>query len=151
MRLPHNSLVLVADGRKRMLLRNVGDATHPNLSVEQHDAEDNPPHSDQATDQAGNASSVRMSGGAWGRGNMEEVDFQQQAEDRFAADTADTLNKYALEGAFDSLIVIAPPKTLGELRKHYHAEVSARLTAEISKTLTSHPIPEIEKLIAQQE
>jgi len=44
--------------------------------------------------------------------------------------------------------VIAPPKTLGELRKHYHKEVSSRITGELAKDLTGHPVPDIEKAIA---
>jgi protein required for attachment to host cells len=49
---------------------------------------------------------------------------------------------------FDRLIIIAPPKILGQLRKAFHAEVVARIAAEIPKELTSHPISEIGKLVA---
>ena len=48
----------------------------------------------------------------------------------------------------ERLIVIAPPRTLGELRKHYHKEVSDRITGELAKDLTGHPVPAIEKAIA---
>ena len=78
---------------------------------------------------------------------MAEVDFHQQEEDRFAADTADLLKRRALKNDFESLIIIAPPKTLGELRKHYHKEVSRRLTGELDKDLTGHPIDQIEKAL----
>ena len=33
---------------------------------------------------------------------------------------------------------------LGELRKHYHKEVTDRLVGELAKDLTGHPVPEIE-------
>ena len=68
-------------------------------------------------------------------------------EDRFAAQAADLLKRRALANDFDSLIVVAPPRTLGELRKHYHKEVSNRLAGEIDKDLTGHPIPDIEKAL----
>ena len=42
---------------------------------------------------------------------------------------------------FEALIIVAPPKTLGEMRKHYHKEVSQRLKGELDKDLTGHPIP----------
>ncbi len=45
------------------------------------------------------------------------------------------------------MIIVAPPRTLGELRKHYHKEVEKRLAGEIAKDLTGHPVPEIEKII----
>jgi protein required for attachment to host cells len=86
------------------------------------------------------------SGGA-GRSAYEETDFHQLEEDRFAAETAELLKKRALRNDFDSLIIVAPPRTLGELRKHYHKEVEKRLTGEIAKDLTGHPVSEIEKIL----
>ena len=143
MQLPNQSVVLVADGRKLMFLRNEGDAEHPNLVVERKIEDENPSSQEQTSDAPGTAFA---SNGA-GRSSYEPTDFHQLQEDRFAADAADLLKRRALRNDYESLIVIAPPKTLGELRKHYHTEVSARLTGEIDKDLTNHPIPEIEQAI----
>jgi protein required for attachment to host cells len=140
MQISHNAVVLVVDGRKMLFLRNEGDAAHPNLVVENAVEQVNPSDGAQKTDLAGRSSS--SVGG--GQNSMQEVDFHQQEEDRFAADTADLLKRRALANDFESLIIIAPPRTLGELRKHYHKEVSARLTAELDKDLTGHPIDRIE-------
>ena len=139
MHLPHNAVVLVADGRKMLFLRNEGDVEFPNLIVEHAREQDNPATRDQATDSAGRASSPQ--GAA--RSSVEPTDFHQLEEDRFAADAADFLKTRALKNDFESLIVIAPPKTLGELRKHYHTEVSNRLTGELDKDLTGRQGPEI--------
>ncbi|NYD90349.1 host attachment family protein [Sphingomonas melonis] len=141
MQVPHNAFVLVADGRKALFFRNEGDAEFPNLRVEHAQEQANPADRDQKTDAAGGASSTQM-------GTMGEVDFHQQEEDRFAADTADMLKRRALANEFDSLIIVAPPKTLGELRRHYHKEVSSRLTGELAKDLTGHPVPDIEKALS---
>ncbi len=143
MHLPHNSVVLVADGRKMLFLRNEGDAEFPNLVVEKAQEQDNPATRDQATDSAGRASSPQ--GGV--QSSVEPTDFHQIEEDRFAADAADFLKTGALKNRYDSLIVIAPPKTLGELRKHYHKEVTSRLKGELDKDLTGHPIKDIEKAL----
>ena len=143
MQLPHNSVVLVADGRKMLFLRNEGDAEFPNLVVEKAQEQDNPATRDQATDSAGRASSPQ--GGV--QSSVEPTDFHQIEEDRFAADAADFLKTGALKNRYDSLIVIAPPKTLGELRKHYHKEVTSRLKGELDKDLTGHPIKDIEKAL----
>jgi protein required for attachment to host cells len=163
---PHNSVVVVADGRKMLFLRNEGDDVHPNLIVETAQEKPNPATRDQATDAAGGASSTQSgpgapnvaqggSGHARGggaqfapsRGSFEQTDFHQLEEDRFAAEVADLLKKRALRNDFESLIIVAPPKTLGEMRKHYHKEVSERLTGELDKDLTGHPIPDIEQAL----
>ena len=166
MQVPHNSVVLVADGRKLLFLRNEGDDVHPNLTVEHAEERPNPADRDQKTDAAGAASSTQSGAGAPAvaqngsnhakgggaqfapsRGTLGETDFHQLEEDRFAADAAELLKKRALSNDYDSLIVVAPPKTLGELRKHYHKVVSDRLSGELAKDLTGHPVPDIEQAL----
>lgn len=140
MHLSHNACVLVADGRKLLFLRNEGDSTHPNLVVEHAEEQRNPDDREQKTDAAGRSGAR----GSAGQNSFAEADFHQLAEDRFAADAADLLKRRALAGSFESLIVIAPPHTLGELRKHYHASVSEKLAGELHKDLTGHTISDIE-------
>ena len=168
MRVPHNAHVLVADGRKMLFFRNEGDADYPNLQVESAEEHPNPRDIDQKTDKAGRASSTQAGshapGGASGgdnhaggggagfapsRGTMGETAYHQQEEDRFAAKTAAMLNKRAQAGGFEQLIVVAPPKTLGELRKHYGKELSAKLTGELAKDLTGRPVKDIEEALAK--
>lgn len=144
MQVPHNTFVVVADGRKMLFFRNEGDAEFPKLQVERKQVQDNPADRDQKTDSPGHT--FDASGGA-GRSAYEEVDFHQLEEDRFAAETAELLKKRALRNEFESLIIVAPPRTLGELRKHYHKEVEKRLAAEVAKDLTGHPVTEIEKIL----
>lgn len=143
MELPRDSVVLVADGRKLLFLRNEGDNVHPNLVVETAQEQSNPATRDQITDAAGRASTPQGVRGT----SVEPTDFHQIEEDRFAADAADLLKRRALANDYDSLIVVAPPKTLGELRKHYHVEVKRRLKGEIDKDLTGHPIADIENAL----
>ncbi len=166
MQLPHQCAVLVADGRKMLFLRNEGDEVYPNLVVETAQERPNPADREQKTDAAGSASSTQSgagaprvaqggSGNAGGggaqfapsRGTLGETDFHQLEEDRFAAEVADLLKKRALSNDFDALVVVAPPKALGEMRKHYHKEVEHRLKGELAKDLTGHPIPDIEQAL----
>ena len=144
MQVPHNSFVLVADGKKMLFFRNEGDSEFLKLEVERKREQDVGADRDIKTDDAGRA--FDASGGP-GRSAYEEVDFHQLEEDRFAAEAAEMLKQRALRNEFESVIVVAPPRTLGELRKHYHKEVEKRLTGEIAKDLTGHPVPEIEKII----
>lgn len=146
MRVPHNSYVLVADGKKMLFFRNEGDALSPKLQVDRKQEQINPPTREQKTDEAGRAfSSVGTARHAYA-----ETDFHQLEEDRFAVEAAEMLKECALRNEFESLIVVAPPRTLGELRKHYHKEVEKRLAGEVAKDLTGHPVTEIEKILQSQ-
>jgi protein required for attachment to host cells len=144
MQLPHNSFVVVADGKKMLFFRNEGDGAYPKLEVERKRETSDAPDRDQKTDLAGSAPTG--SAGA-GRSAYQEADYHQLEEDRFAAETAELLRKRALRNEFEALIIVAPPRTLGELRKHYHKEVQKRLAGEVAKDLTGHPVAEIEKIL----
>lgn len=156
MRVPHNAFVVIADGRKMLFLRNEGDTEHLNLQVERKEIHENPKDSDQKRDASGRASSTQSGsmhergGGAQfapSRGTMGETDFHQLEEDRFAEEIAEMLRKRALSNNFETLIIAAPPRTLGELRKHYHKEVKERLAGEIDKDLTGHTVLQIEEAL----
>ena len=66
----------------------------------------------------------------------------------FAGGIADMLNRRVLNGDISDLVIIAAPRTLGELRKSYHKKLSDVLRGEISKDLTGHALHDIEKAIA---
>lgn len=144
MQIDPGALVLVADGRKMLFFRNKGDAAIPNLETEQVEKQDNPADRDQGTDTPGRA--FNSVGGH--RSAMSETNFHDLEEDRFAAQAADILKHRAFANDYEKLIIVAPPGTLGEMRKHYHKEVQDRLTGEIAKDLVNHPVADIEKIIA---
>ena len=147
MMLPNNALVLVADGRKMLFLRNHGDEMKIDLQLEAHREQNNPPTREQGTDSPGRSfSSVGTR-----RSSMEQTDFHQIEEDRFAGEAALLLKERALNHDFKALVVIAPPRTLGELRKHYHKEVESRILLEMHKDLTGFPIDEIEAALIKVE
>lgn len=143
-RIPHDTLVFVGDGAKALFLRNKGDAQLLNLVVERIFEHENPPTREQGTDRPGRS----FASAGTHRSAMEQTDWHQIAEERFASAVAERLYKHAHAGRFDNLVVIAPPKVLGNLRKAFHKEVAERVSAEIPKELTSHPVYEIEKLLA---
>jgi len=60
-------------------------------------------------------------------------------EDKFAVDAADMLEREVLAGNIEKLIVVAAPRSLGELRKHFHGEVEKRVIGEIAKDLANQP------------
>jgi protein required for attachment to host cells len=143
MPLPHNALVLVADGRKMLFFRNAGDENQIDLRTEAHDTREDRKDSDIKTDSPG---SIHQSAG-YGRSTYEEADFHQQEEDRWIKDAADELKKRVLRNDFDALAIIAPPKALGVLKKCLHKEVEKRVVCTVNKEMSGRPVPDIEALL----
>ena len=145
MTLPSNALVLVADGRKALFLRNQGDARQLDLRTTSHQEREDRKNSDIKTDASGQSPAPAGTGLAGG--TMGEPDFNQQEEDRFARDLADKVNTMALSGKFEALVVIAPARTMGELRPLRHKETAAKLIGEHVKEMTDRPVSDIEALL----
>ena len=82
------------------------------------------------------------------RGAIEQTDWHQQEEQRFAADLADMLYALGHAGEFDDLVVVAPPRMLGDLRARFHPEVSGAVIAEVAKDLTGYSVPEIGSMLS---
>ena len=132
MKIPSGATIAVADGEKLSLFHNAGDETNPKLTEKS----------------IGDISKSNKSGGTGHSSSSANPDESQAEEDSFAAGIAEVLNKQAIEGKMKSLIVIAAPKTLGELRKHYHQKLKDVLAGEIAKDLTGQKSDDIEKAIA---
>ena len=143
MPLPHNALVLVADGKKMLFLRNHGDENQIDLRTEAHGVQEDRKDRDIKSDAPG---TVQQSFG-YGRSTYEETDFHQQEEDRWIKDAAEELKRRALRNDFDALAIVAPPKALGVLRKDLHKEVERRIVCTVNKEMSGRPIPDIEALL----
>ena len=141
--IPRNALVLIADGARAKLLRNTGTARQPRFVTEFELYQDNPPTREQGTDRPGRYSAVD----GVSRSAVEQTDWHQRAEDRFAQDVATLLNRIAHTRPFRRLVVIAAPKVLGKLRGAFDPEVATKVVAEIPKDLTPMPISELPRLL----
>jgi len=138
-RIPYNALVLVGDGEKALFLRNKGDAQNPNLAVEEI--------LQQRAAQAHEG--AELTGEAGRRAIEAHPDWQRFDKEDFARETARALYAAAHANRFTQLVVVAPPKILGELRKEFHKEVADRVIAEIDKTLTNRDLGEIERVLVE--
>ncbi|APZ98468.1 hypothetical protein BWQ93_08160 [Sphingopyxis sp. QXT-31] len=125
MQLPPGSHVAVADGAQFQLFRNSGTEHQPALKAVDL------PTRDEAAHNAGQGDTPR-----------------QNEEAGHAASVAAALNAAVLSNGIKSLIVIADPSTLGEMRKLYHKELEERLLGELSKTLTGQSTDDILRSIA---
>lgn len=138
--------IAVADGRKAILLENLGGALNPKLRVLSTEEIVNPPSRDHGADRAGRMNDGRS--GGMRRSAVEATDFHQLTEDRFVAAFAASLDAAAAAGAFDRLVIAAPPAALGVLRAALSDRVKARLALEVDSDLVNHPVAEIERRIA---
>ncbi len=141
--LKQGTWVVVADGEKALIFRNLTDHENPNFELLEEIEQDNLPNRDQKTHKAGRMQDT----GVQQRSAVEDTDFHRLEQDRFAADLADKLYERVHSGAFEHLVLVAAPAILGEMREKMHQEVEKRIVFEIPKTLTNHPPPKIEKIV----
>ena len=131
MKLPNGATIAVADGEKLNIFRNAGDEAGLELVAVPH----------------GNI--AEGAGTSMGRqASAANPDHGQAGEDQFAAGVVQHLNQQVLSGTMKSVLIVAAPRALGEMRKHYHKALSAVLVGEIPKDLTGHSLSDIQKAIA---
>lgn len=133
MKVPHKAHVALVDGERFVLLRNDGQIFEPKLSKVAE------PTLDATNFSAG---VKHQDSGSQMTGN---TDLNELAH---GAAAAEWLNAKAIAGEFDELVIVADPKTLGEMRRHYHVELEKRLAGEVDKALTHEPLDKIEKVLA---
>ncbi|MFA8440473.1 host attachment family protein [Yoonia sp.] len=142
-KIKHHTWVLVADSEKALLLENATDDADPYFKVVRKKEQDNPSDLEQSANRPGRVSD----NGPGQRSALDDTDWHELAKERFAADLADLLYGHAHKGNFDEIILVAAPNVLGELRSQMHQEVSDKVVGEIPKTLTNHPLNEIEDIV----
>lgn len=123
--LPEGTLVVVADGTKARLFRNLGDGPEAQLRQEEvMDAHD------------------MFLQGPSGVAPPEQT-AEQTDEASFAKHVARKLNHGALTNEYADLVLVADPQTLGQMRPQLHKETLERLRGEFPKTLTNARVEDI--------
>jgi protein required for attachment to host cells len=130
MLLPKDTTVAVADGEKLNLFLNEGDEAGMKLVAVPHESVD----TDQGTSMGRQSSPANP-------------DHGQAGEDQFAAGIVQYLNQQVLGGKIKNLVIVAAPRALGEMRKHYHKALSSILLGELAKDLTGHSLADVEKAL----
>ena len=128
-KIPHNALVVVADGAGARLFRNSGQENKVTLTA----------------DGAFKPSRLLDDGPAGHR--PPESSDQETNEATFAKQLAKELYRRAHSGDFTALVLVADPQTLGQIRPSLHKVVRDRLVAEVAKTLTKSSIADIQKVL----
>jgi protein required for attachment to host cells len=125
MLLPHGTIVALVDGRHFELHRNTGTESEPDLAPVPT------PSLDEHNKGAG-------TGHHTSTGNP---DGHIQDEDAHVAAAAGWLNGEAQAGRITSLVVIAPPRALGEMRRHYTRHLEDVLLKDLPKDLIGQKGP----------
>jgi protein required for attachment to host cells len=129
--LANGTILAVVDGAHVKLFRNQGHEPEIRL-VPEPDPDLEP---------------ANIGSGARHRNSAANPDRSRLREDNFAAAVAGYLNERALSGRIDRLVIVADARTLGEMRRHFHGALSAKLSGQIEKNLTGFPVSEIEDAV----
>ena len=143
-RLPHRAVVFVGDGRKALFLLNEGDGLKPRLKVQQVFEDENPPTHEQGSDKPGRA----LSGTEPSRSAMEQTDWHDIKKRRFARTVASALDRLLRELQTKRLVIVAPPRTLADLRRSFSPTVQKSIVAELAKDLTGLSVSDISQYLA---
>ena len=129
LKIPKDSLVVVADGVRARLFRSGGKALEPTLQEE-----------------ADLIPSLKCKGASGIQ--PPESNPQEFREATFAKQVARTLYQRAHAKNYEHLVLVADSGTLGEIRDCLHREVRERVLLEIHKEMTKASVRDIEAALA---
>ena len=132
--------IVVCDGRKALILENLGDRMFPNLHTREVRE-----HPDLSTHEQGSDAPGRVHGVMGARSSVEQTDWHDEAERSFLKTLAERLNVAVTTGETKGLTMVASPRALGMIRADYSAAVRKALHGEVHKDLVKMPVHEIEK------
>lgn len=127
--IPNDALIVVADGRGAKLFRNTGSAEKLALKLDSlllpKDLEDDGPSGSRPEEQTPN----------------------QTDEATFAKQLANKLNALSQSKSYVSLVLIADPQSLGQIRGVLHDSVKNKILLSLNKDLTNHTLNGIEAVL----
>lgn len=130
MLLPHGAVVAVVDGESFELYRNGGNEAAPELAT----------MSAPKLDERNKDSGARHISSSAHPGHL-------IGEDSHIAAVVSWLNRQITDGEIAHLIVVAPPRTLGEMRRRYEKKLEAVLIGELHKELVGRSGSDILKAL----
>ena len=122
--------ILIADGSHARVLETTGHG-HPFTQVPLLAVSTElPPSRDLGTDRPPRA---HESMGATRHAIEPRTDAHRELKRSFAEEVADMLNDQLATGSFSTLVIVAPPVTLGDPRKALSKQVAGHVVAEVAK------------------
>lgn len=133
--------IVVCDGRKALILENLGDRMFPNLHTKEVHEHPDLSTSAQGSDVPGRVHKSMSSA----RSSVGQTDWHDESERVFLKALADRLDVAVTSGETTGLTMVASPRALGMIRSDYSAAVRKALHGEVDKDLVRMPVHEIEK------
>jgi len=138
---PPRTWIVVADGARARILLNEGPgkglAKEPLRTVDARI----PPTRDLGSDRPGRAQAAP---GTARHAVQPRADWHTFEKEKFARGIARIINRAADRNAFERLVLVAPSKTLGQMRQELGKAAIARLAGEAAKDMTGvsmHDLP----------
>src|SRR3974377_1191876 len=121
--IPRDALIFVGDGRKALFLRHAGVEKFPNLKSERVFIDENPPTHEQGSDRPGRAF---KRAGTNLRSGVGDTDWHELEQPRLVRRVAEAMEQLVRKRRANALVVVAPPRTLADLRSAFHPDVKSR-------------------------
>lgn len=142
MKLPHATLVIVADGQRHLILENVGQAVAWEMVVRAS--------SETTIESTGELGAERpgrypVAGGR--RTAVEQTDWKAIDKASFSKDLAKQINEAIEKSQQMDLVLMMDAKTLGHVRQHLSAAAQKSVLKEVTGDYVHRPIEEITKAL----
>jgi len=137
---PIRTWVLIADAARARIFENTGKGTGLTIVQDMTLDADLAPSHELGTDRPGRSFDSVGSG----RHAMESPsDLHREQKRRFARRVAEAIQNRQATRSFDSLVLVAPPVTMGDLRAALPDKVKAVVAAEVVADLTNTAMSEL--------
>lgn len=142
--IPNNAWIALCDGARGVILRNDGDAADISLrTVASYQSSAARTH-DLGDDRPGRVTGSMGSP----RSAVEAPDLHDREEQEFLQHFVESLDSHVKASPHGRLVIVAPPRVLGRVRKLLNAELRDRLFAEVPRDLTLYTVEEIKTRLA---
>ncbi|GGN44680.1 hypothetical protein GCM10011349_10010 [Novosphingobium indicum] len=138
MLLPHGTVFAIVDGENFELYRNSGMETSPKLAAM------DVPDLNGTNYSAGAKDHDKISRFQTGAPKDKIGKLEEAAH---VTAVAEWLNGEVLAHRIDKLVIVADPRSLGEMRRHYHKQLENVLLGEVPKTMTGRPTEDIVQML----
>jgi protein required for attachment to host cells len=129
--------ILVADGSRARILMNDGVGKGLQPAVNGEFSRPLPPTRELGSDRPGCS---QQRGVARRHAFAPHLDWHEFEKEKFGREMARVLDQAAERCAFDRLVLVAPPRALGNLRSALAPRTRSLVHAEIDKDLTNLPV-----------
>jgi len=125
---------LVCDGARGRIYAHEGAGSGLSVVSSAEHPESHTRTRDLGSDRPGRSFDSTATGGR--HAMAPRADWHDFEKTRFAGEMAAVIDKAAADKSFDRLVVVAPPRVLGDLRQAFTAQTKALVAGELDKDLT---------------